>query len=242
VSIPSSYVTETAPPSPEGADQPRLVARNISRRYGYRLIVREATFALRHGEVLTILGPNGAGKTTLLRMLAGLTRATSGTIHRNGTIDAVMHGTMLYNALSGVENLMFAARLRRIRDRDRVHSLLERVGLWDWRFDRVSTYSRGMQQRLAIARALLSNPDVLLLDEPLNSLDDPGSEMLLGIIDEFAKGGGSVAMVTHQFARVASVTTAVGYLIAGTFDGPHDIHEMTPEMVTAEYRRRVSGA
>jgi heme exporter protein A len=227
---------------PPSTHQSYLTARNISRRFGYRMIIRDASCSLGRGEVLTILGPNGAGKTTLLRMLAGLTKPTTGALERHGTIDAVMHGTMLYDSLTAMENLTFSARLRDCVDHRRTEDLLSRVGLWEWRSDRVGTFSRGMQQRLAIARALLSEPDVLLLDEPLSSLDDPGTEMLLTIIGEFVAKGGSVAMVTHQFSRVASVTTLVGYLIAATLQGPYPTNPSSSDAVTAEYRRRMASA
>ncbi len=160
---------------------PLLHARKVSRRFGYRQIFRQVSLSLQSGDVLALVGPNGAGKTTLLRVLAGLLKPTDGSVDRRGTVGLVAHHTMAYDALTARENLVFVGRLWGIDDGNRIDALLDRVGLSKWGEQRTATFSRGMAQRLAIARALVHDPEILLLDEPLNNLDEPGAQVVLDV-------------------------------------------------------------
>lgn len=219
---------------------PLLVTEAVTRRYGYRRVFADVTFSLRRGEVLALLGPNGAGKTTLLRVLAGLLRPSGGSVTRNGTVGLVAHNSMAYDALTARENLAFAAKLWGIVDPARVEELLDRLGLVRWQDQRVATFSRGMTQRLAIARALIHQPDILLLDEPFHSLDDPGVAdvvRLLGeLVSEGRGRGRAIVLVTHQLERLVQLATSVGYLVHGTLVGPEPMDDRSVETIAARYR------
>ena len=143
---------------------PLLAAQDVSRRFGYRKIFSNVTLTLEPGEVLALVGPNGAGKTTLLRVLAGLLKPTTGSVRRNGMIGLVAHHSMGYDALTARENLAFAERLWGVSETDRIDRLLDRLGLSKWSEMRIAAFSRGMIQRFAIARALVHDPGILLLD------------------------------------------------------------------------------
>jgi heme exporter protein A len=222
--------------------KPLLEAAGVSRRFGYRKIFNDVTVSLGRGEVLALVGPNGAGKTTLLRVLAGLLKPTTGTVERNGTVGLVAHHSMGYDALTARENLAFAARLWGISDGDRIDRLLEQIGLAKWGEMRSANFSRGMTQRLAIARALIHDPDILLLDEPLNSLDEPGTQVVLDVIGDLAGRDRALAVVTHQFERIASVATSVGYLVGGTLVGPEPVDGRAAETVSQKYRSLLASA
>ena len=221
---------------------PLLEASGVSRRFGYRKIFDDISLSLGRGEVLALVGPNGAGKTTLLRVLAGLLKPTTGTVERHGTVGLVAHHSMGYDALTARENLAFAARLWGISDGDRIDQLLEQIGLAKWGEMRSATFSRGMTQRLAIARALIHDPDILLLDEPLNSLDEPGTQVVLDVIEDLAGRDRALAVVTHQFERMASVATSVGYLVGGSLVGPEPVDGRAAEAVSQKYRSLLASA
>ncbi len=222
--------------------EPLLDAREVSRRFGYRQIFRQISLSIKPGEVVALIGPNGAGKTTLLRVMAGLLKPTEGTVDRRGTIGLVAHHSMGYDALTARENLAFAARLWGIKQPGRIDGLLDQVGLSKWGEERTAIFSRGMTQRLAIARALVHDPEILLLDEPLNSLDEPGAQVVLELIEELAGRGRAIALVTHQFERIVRVATSVAYLVGGTLVGPELVDRRAPEAVSAKYRRLLAGA
>lgn len=223
---------------------PLLVTDAVTRRYGYRRVFADVTFSLRRGEVFALLGPNGAGKTTLLRVLAGLLRPSGGSVTRNGTVGLVAHHSMVYDALTARENLAFTMKLwgGGVADAARVEELLDRLGLVRWQDQRVATFSRGMTQRLAIARALVHHPDILLLDEPFHSLDDPGVADVVRLLGELvAEGRGrgrgrAIVLVTHQLERVVQLATSVGYLVHGTLVGPEPMDDRSVETIAARYR------
>ncbi len=219
-----------------------LSADDVGRRFGYRQVFGAVNLSLRRGEALALMGPNGAGKTTLLRVLSGLLKPSSGTVVRHGTLGFVAHHSMAYDVLTAHENLVFAGRLWGITDKTRVDELLDQVGLARWRDQRVATYSRGMTQRLAIARALVHDPDILLLDEPLNSLDEPGAEMVLQFMEDFTARGHTILIVTHQFERIARVATSVGYMVGGSLDGPEAVDGRPPHAVSEKYRSLLAHA
>jgi heme exporter protein A len=157
-----------------------------------------------------VTGPNGSGKTTLLRLVAGLAAATKGTLTidaERGDLGYVGHEPLLYRELTALENLDLFGRLYRVPERrERSGMLLERFGLWEVRADRVSTYSRGMTQRLALCRALLHDPALLVLDEPFTALDEEGSALLDRELSALT-GERTIVLSTHDPARVTALAT-----------------------------------
>src|SRR2546426_6614617 len=158
-----------------------LPARNLSKRFGDKRVFARIDVSLGRGGFLLVTGPNGSGKTTLLRVLAGLAAPSGGEVERprRGLIGYLGHDPLVYRELTPLENLALFGRLHRVPEhRERTGMLLERFGLWDARNQRVSGYSRGMTQRLALCRALLHDPQLVVLDEPYTALDDEGAGVL----------------------------------------------------------------
>ncbi len=216
--------------------EPVLAARDVTRRFGHRRVLRGVSLELVAGDALLLVGPNGAGKTTLLRVLAGLLRASAGRIERRGQVGMVAHASMLYDALTARENLRFFARLYGNASGERVDPLLERMGLSAWADERVGAYSRGMTQRLAIARALLPDPEILLLDEPLTGLDDASSEKVLVVLGELRARGRALVIASHQLAELMRVVTAVGFLTQGELKAVEPAAGRDVAAITARYR------
>ncbi len=180
--------------------------QHIEKRYGSRLVLRDLSFGVERGGCLVVTGANGSGKTTLLRLLAGLTAPTRGTLDvkaERARLGYLAHEPLLYRELTALENLELFGRLYRIPERrERIGMLLERFGLWEARGERVAGYSRGMVQRLALCRALLHAPDLLILDEPFTALDDEGAELLDHELEGLA-GTATLVVSTHDPDRVA---------------------------------------
>ncbi len=157
-------------------------ARNLGKRYGDKRVLEGLDFDLPRGGFLLVTGPNGSGKTTLLRLCAGLVVPTSGELEvqvPRDRIGYVAHEPLVYRELTALENLDLYGRLYRVPERrERIGMLLERFGLWQARNERAGDYSRGMLQRLALCRALLHEPELLVLDEPYSALDRRGVELL----------------------------------------------------------------
>jgi heme exporter protein A len=182
----------------------------LERRYGDRVALAGVSFSLAPGETLAVLGPNGAGKTTLLRVLATLLRPHAGSVgvlgaklpdeawKVRGRVGYVGHEPVLYRALTARENLLFNARLHGV-DGDRVDQLLDAVGLARRAGDRIDEFSRGMLQRLAAARAVLHDPELLLLDEPLSAVDPGAVALLEPLIGR--ESGRTRVLVTHDVER-----------------------------------------
>jgi len=229
------------------AGSPPVAARGLTRRYGPLRALDGVDFDLAQGDFLTVFGPNGAGKTTLLRILALLVRPTSGTLsifgldprrateqvkHRIGLIG---HNGFVYGGLTARDNLLFYARLYDVPDAAaRCDTLLEEVGLSDRADDPVRTFSRGMQQRLSIARALIHDPDLVLLDEPYTGLDQHASRTLRGILEQVRGRGRSVVMVTHHLEEGLEVSTRVSIMSRGRF-----VFEATTDGLSREAMQRV---
>ena len=187
------------------AEAPIVTARAVERSYGARRVLRGVSFDLARGDALLVTGPNGAGKTTLLRLLVGLAVPSRGTIdvalHRS-RLGFVGHEPLVYRELTALENLDLYGRLYRVPERrERIGMLLERFGLWDARGERVSAFSRGMTQRLALCRVLLHDPRLLVLDEPYTALDEAGAELLDAQLAEL-RGERTFLVSTHDPARV----------------------------------------
>lgn len=193
-----------------------IEVRKLTKTFGLNPVLRGLDFDVPRGQFLTLLGPNGSGKTTLLRILGALSHATSGTVRIGGwelpkeaafvraQLGVVSHLPLLYDVLTAQENLTFFARLYGLPKETRaarVDAVLRRVGLHHRQRDVVMTYSRGMQQRLAIARAILHDPAVLLLDEPYTGLDQDAAALLDNLLREVAVAGRTVVMTTHDLRR-----------------------------------------
>ena len=207
-----------------------LNAQNLVKSFGPRTALAGVDLSVGAGEFVTLLGPNGAGKTTLLRILATLTRPTSGTLRIAGLDPArdgdevrrlvgfLSHRTLLYGDLTAEQNLRFYGRMYdQDGDSDRIQDLLTRVGLASRRNDLVRTYSRGMEQRLSVARAVLHQPRVLLLDEPYTGLDPNAAQVLTDLLSELAGEGCTVLLTTHNLERGLMAGRRVVVLARGRF-------------------------
>jgi heme exporter protein A len=188
-----------------------ITASDVEKRYGRAWALRGVSFDLAERGFLLVTGPNGSGKTTLLRLLVGLARPTRGSLTVAASrqqVGYVGHEPLVYRDLTGLENLELYGRLYRVSERRvRIGMLLERFGLWDARNQRVAAYSRGMTQRLALCRALLHDPALVVLDEPFTALDEAAAELLDRELISLA-GRATVVVSTHDPARVAPLATA----------------------------------
>jgi ABC-type multidrug transport system ATPase subunit len=181
-------------------------ARGLERRFGEKRALQAVDLDVARGDFVLVTGPNGSGKTTLLRLVAGLLVPTRGTLDVSvdrSRIGLLAHEPLVYRELTALENMGLFARLYRIPERgERIGMLLERFGLWEVRHERAGTFSRGMLQRLALCRALLHEPELVLLDEPFNALDDAGAELLQRELAELSVRG-TFVVSTHDPERVA---------------------------------------
>ena len=192
-------------------------ARGVEKRYGEKRVLRGLDLELERGGFLVVTGPNGSGKTTLLRLVVGLAQPTAGEVEvavPRGRIGFVGHEPLVYRELTALENLDLYGRLYRVPERrERIGMLLERFRLWDARRERVSSFSRGMLQRLALCRALLHEPDLYVLDEPFTALDADGAELLDRELEEL-RAQATFLVATHAPARLEGFATARTALVA----------------------------
>ena len=238
-------------------------ARGLKKAFGLSPVLRDVHFDVFPGEVVAVLGPNGAGKSTLLRILGCIARANAGTLALFGTdchpgrptpdvlgrIGFLGHEAMVYEDLSPQQNLELFARLysrgrRGVRAEDGspeavARASLELVGLAHARDRATRALSRGMLQRLAIARATQHEPPLLLLDEPFTALDESGLELLSGIVRRRAADGAGVVMITHDLARVSELATRVVVLVGGRV--AYDASPVPPQGDLAHDYRRLTG-
>ena len=181
-------------------------ALGLERRYGAKRVLRGVDFEVERGGFTLVTGRNGSGKTTLLRLVAGLAAPTAGRLEvdvERGQLGYLGHEPLVYRELTAIENLRLYARLYRVPEpRERIGMLLERFALWDARNQRAGSYSRGMMQRLALCRALLHEPELLLLDEPYTGLDSEGAELLDRELVE-RSGRATFLVATHDPERLA---------------------------------------
>lgn len=190
--------------------------QNLSKFFGSHQALKDINLEVKKGEFIAIFGPNGAGKTTLIKIISTLISPTSGAIFINEQnikekslearkqIGAISHDTYLYESLTAYENLMFYGRMYGVQNlENKIETLLEQVGLKARRNDRVATYSRGMKQRLSIARAVLHNPEILLLDEPYTGLDQQASRTFEKILADLygSEKEKTTIMTTHDLER-----------------------------------------
>jgi ABC-type multidrug transport system ATPase subunit len=185
-------------------------ARGLDKRYGRKRVLTGLDLAVPAGGFATVTGPNGSGKTTLLRLFAGLAAPSRGELVveiDRSRIGYLAHEPLVYRELTALENLDLFGRLYRVPERrERIGMLLERFSLWEARNDRVSAYSRGMTQRLALCRTLLHDPELVILDEPYSALDAAGGEVLDGELESLARTR-TLVVSTHDPTRIQALTT-----------------------------------
>jgi len=218
-----------AVPTPEQlSGAPVIEVRRLVKRFGPKAVLRNLDFHVAAGEFVALLGPNGAGKTTFLRILASLSRPSLGEVRIAGyplpdqaasvrrRLGVVSHLPLLYGDLTAEENLVFYGRMYSLSNLEaRVREVLDLVGLAPRRRDLVRTFSRGMQQRLAIGRAVLHDPEVMLFDEPHTGLDQDACTMLDTVLRQVAAMGRTVVMTSHDLTRVADLATRFDVLSRG---------------------------
>lgn len=184
--------------------------RGLEKRYGRKRVLRGVDIDVPSGGFALVTGRNGSGKTTLLRVVAGLAAPTRGELTvevDRSRVGYLAHDALVYRELSALENLELFGRLYRLPERrERIGMLLERYGLWEARNERVSAFSRGMAQRLALCRTLLHDPDLLVLDEPYSALDDAGAALLDAELEQLA-GVRTLIVATHDPARLDRLAT-----------------------------------
>lgn len=222
------------------------------RAYGRRRALDGVSVALRAGECLALFGPNGAGKTTLLRILAGLLRPTRGTVKLDGEpvqgaaaaraqVGLLSHQSMLYAPLTVRENIQFTARLYGVADPDAAADrALDRLGMSARAEQPVRALSRGLQQRVSIARALVHGPRVLLLDEPYTGLDEAGAGTLTALLTELRDSGATLVLVTHNLAEGLALATHAAIMRAGRLIRQETRGDIDPASYAADYRSLVT--
>jgi heme exporter protein A len=226
----------------------------VEKWFGVHPAVRGVDFSLCAGEFLTLFGPNGAGKSTLLRLLAGSIRPTAGEVRIGGTaldygeadwrrrIGVLSHQSYLYGQLTAVENLRLYARLYNLPDREaRVAEMLAEVGLTERGSDLVRSFSRGMQQRLALARTLLHDPEIVLLDEPYTGLDAHAAGMLRGVLARLKDGRRTVVLVTHNLSQGLEMADRVAVQVAGRWVSDEPRSTVDAAGFERLYTERVAG-
>lgn len=234
---------------------PVIEVRSLVKRFGLKTVLSGMEFTVQPGEFVALLGPNGAGKTTFLRILSSLSRPAMGQVRIAGyrlpaqasavrrILGVVSHQPLLYGDLSAEENLIFYGRMYAVPDlKERVSQVLEMVGLKNRRRDLVRTYSRGMQQRLAIGRAVLHDPQVLLLDEPHTGLDQDACVMLDEVLREVAARGRTVVMTSHDLARAADLAWRFDVLSRGKIIASTTRSVLEPDQLLGFYRRSIQEA
>ena len=230
--------------------RPIIQAQQLVKAYGLLPVLRGLDLDIERGSFVALLGPNGSGKSTLLRLMTGLLRPNAGRLSIGGwelpgeaaavrgQIGLVSHRLLLYDNLTARENLLFFARLYNLpndsRD-ERISESLRRVGLAKRAYDLTRTFSRGMQQRLSIARALLHDPDVLLFDEPYTGLDQDAAETLDSLLDEARSGGRTIVMATHQLERAARLADRTVILSRGVVGYDELTSGKEPRQIVADY-------
>lgn len=229
-----------------------IVVRKLVKRFGLKTVLRGLDFKVEAGEFVAILGPNGAGKTTFLRILATLSKPSLGEVSIAGfalpahaaavrrRLGVVTHLPLLYSDLTAEENLRFYGRLYSLDSlNERVAEVLKLVGLYERRFDLVRTFSRGMQQRLAIGRAVLHDPEVILFDEPHTGLDQEACAMLDNVLGEVAARGRTVVMTSHDLMRVSELASRFDVLSNGVIVASASRAQLEPDQLLAFYRQAV---
>ena len=231
-----------------------ITVKKLIKRFGLKTVLRGLDFEVQPGEFVALLGPNGAGKTTFLRILASLSRPSLGKVNVAGyqlpneaaavraRLGVVSHLPLLYGDLTADENLRFYGRMYNIPNLEpRITEILEMVGLDTRRRDLVRTFSRGMQQRLAIGRAVLHNPDVMLFDEPYTGLDQDASSMLDEVLKTVAAKGRTVVMTSHDLVRAEDLATRFDILSRGVIAASTSREQLHQSNLLSFYKEALAG-
>ncbi len=227
-----------------------ITVQKLVKRFGLKTVLRGLDFQVEQGEFVALLGPNGAGKTTFLRILSSLSRPSMGNVRIAGynlpnqaaavrsRLGVVSHLPLLYGDLTAEENLRFYARMYGVQKIDeRTLEVLDLVGLKHRRRDLVRTFSRGMQQRLAIGRAVLHDPEVMLFDEPHTGLDQDACSMLDSVLREVAARGRTVVMTSHDLSRAADLASRFDILSRGVITRSVQRTEIDTDDLLSVYRQ-----
>lgn len=212
--------------------------KNVTKKINGRTIIDTLSFQINEGEVFGFLGPNGAGKTTTIRMMVGLMGITEGDIHICGSsiksefeqavrhVGAIVENPEMYKFLSGYENLLHYARMTNGVTKEKINEVVELVGLTERMNDKVKRYSLGMRQRLGIAQALLHDPKILILDEPLNGLDPAGIREMRDYIRQLAiKKQMAIIVSSHQLSEMEMMCDRIGIINKGKLVNIQMVHE-----------------
>jgi len=231
-----------------------IEVKKLVKRFGLKTILRGLDFSVESGEFVALLGPNGAGKTTFLRVLATLSRPSMGQVkvaghqlpdeaaHVRAKLGVVSHMPLLYPDLTAEENLRFYGRMYGIGNMEaRITEVLGMVGLENRRKDLVRTFSRGMQQRLAIGRAVIHDPEVMLFDEPYTGLDQDASEMLDDVLRSVAAEGRTVVMTSHDLVRAEDLATRFDILSRGVITASATRKELQNSNLLTFYKQALAG-
>lgn len=229
-----------------------ITASRVEKSFGQRKVLRGIDLSINGGEIVALIGLNGAGKTTLIRLLSSLLKPDSGQVlvdelslkddpsSARRKLGVVLHSSMLYGNLTARENLDFYARLYGLDDNEStVSNLLNLIDLFSRADDRVNTFSRGMQQRLSIARALIHNPAYLLMDEVFTGLDEQFINGLISLVKAKATEGKGILFSTHDLDLVFSVATRVDILHRGRIVFSQPVHDLNPRSLLDVYQKEI---
>ena len=232
-----------------------IVADKLKKTYGNLDALKGVTLNIRKGEFYTLFGPNGAGKTTLIKLLATLTAPTSGTL-RVSALDAerevktirsnigvISHDAYLYENLTALENIIFFAELYGLDDiENKARTVIDQVGLGSRLNDLVRTFSRGMKQRLTVARSIVHNPQILLLDEPYTGLDLAGAQIFGNMLADLKNQGRTILMTTHNIDEGLDLSDRVGILFNGKIVFEGSSSELDPTKFKELYISKVKSS
>ncbi|MHC0035962.1 heme ABC exporter ATP-binding protein CcmA [Pseudoneobacillus sp. C159] len=231
-----------------------IQTNQLIKRVGDKVILRGVNLSIEQGQTVGILGPNGAGKSTILKVLATLIKPTSGEVIINNKdlrknlletrflIGYLPHASLLYDHLTPLENLVFFGKLYDVKNvEQRAKDLIEKVGLSFFIHEPVKSFSRGMIQRIAIARSIIHQPQILLLDEPHTGLDQQAIAILNKVILEMKGQGTTTVMVTHDFKQAAEICDRIIIVKNGKIVDDFIIEENNIDFVFEQYARQTEG-